>query len=320
MASNPTALADPLLLNGCQSVDEYVFNIIIPPLAAGFVSTPAAACLPTTIVITSNTSTGDVHQWTVRNQSGVTIYTSGEVTPTFPITTPGQYTIDLITSSSLSAAVPVNAMPQIVQVYAYPIAVFEAQPRVLFVPDEQLRTFNSSVSPTDPLNSSLTYPIDYKWYFGDGTDTVYSETEPRHFYQNEGNYDVSLLAINNHGNGIVCIDTLIQRVQAKAQGFTRVPNAFTPGTSGPNGGIDNGSGLSRNDIFLPIMKGVKEFQMQIFDRWGNLVFESRETNRGWDGYDRNGVLLPAGVYVYKLVLRLANDQRATQIGDVTMIR
>jgi gliding motility-associated-like protein len=68
------------------------------------------------------------------------------------------------------------------------------------------------------------------------------------------------------------------------------------------------------------MEGVLEFQMQIFDRWGNLIFESKDKNQGWDGYDKNGRLLPAGVYVYKITMRLSDEQRTTQIGDVTLIR
>jgi gliding motility-associated-like protein len=68
------------------------------------------------------------------------------------------------------------------------------------------------------------------------------------------------------------------------------------------------------------MEGVEEFHMQIYDRWGNLIFESRDVNQGWDGYDKNGRLLPAGVYVYKITLRLSDSQRTTQVGDVTLIR
>jgi gliding motility-associated-like protein len=75
-----------------------------------------------------------------------------------------------------------------------------------------------------------------------------------------------------------------------------------------------------NDVFLPIVKGAEEFNMQIFDRWGNLIFESNSNSVGWDGYDANGKLMPAGVYVYKLTVRLSDGQRSTQIGDVTMIR
>jgi gliding motility-associated-like protein len=68
------------------------------------------------------------------------------------------------------------------------------------------------------------------------------------------------------------------------------------------------------------MEGVEEFQMEIFDRWGNLIFQSIDKNQGWDGYDKHGRLMPAGVYVYKLTMRLSDSQRTTQIGDVTLIR
>jgi hypothetical protein len=91
------------------------------------------------------------------------------------------------------------------------------------------------------------------------------------------------------------------------------------------------SGAAINDVFLPLVKGINvnepgTFLMQIFDRWGNLIFESRNEPgapvpiRGWDGYDRNNRLLPAGVYVYRLVLRLSDGQQITKIGDVTLIR
>ena len=117
---------------------------------------------------------------------------------------------------------------------------------------------------------------------------------------------------------MVCADTLIKQVQARQGGVTKVPNAFTPNLSGPSGG-QTGNG-SFNDVFLPIVKGADEFNLQIYDRWGNLVFESNNSRIGWDGYNTDGRLLPAGVYVYKLTVRLSDGQRSTQVGDVTMIR
>jgi gliding motility-associated-like protein len=111
---------------------------------------------------------------------------------------------------------------------------------------------------------------------------------------------------------------LSRPVVAKQGGVTKVPNAFTPNPNGPNGGRPGNN--SFNDVFLPQVKGAEEFNMQIFDRWGNLIFESNDATMGWDGYDRNGRLLPAGVYVYKLTLRLSDGQRTTQLGDITMIR
>jgi gliding motility-associated-like protein len=165
------------------------------------------------------------------------------------------------------------------------------------------------------------------WDFGDGATSI--DIEPDHYYELEGTYTITLRAINDHGNkdvdgdgtldgNIVCSDTVTQVVTGRQGGATKIPNAFTPNPSGPTGGVDNGAGM--NDVFLPITSGVQEFQMQIFDRWGNLIFESKDKNIGWDGYDKDGRLMPAGVYVYKLTLRLADDQRETRIGDITMIR
>jgi gliding motility-associated-like protein len=158
---------------------------------------------------------------------------------------------------------------------------------------------------------------------------VTSEFEPTHLYLLEGKYTITLVAGNDHGNkdidgdgvldgNVICYDTATRVINAREGGLTKIPNAFTPNPGGPSGGVA-GSGTF-NDVFLPITKGVVEFKMQIFDRWGTLVFESNDKNIGWDGYDRNGRLMPAGVYVYKLTLRLADDQRTTQVGDITLIR
>jgi gliding motility-associated-like protein len=168
----------------------------------------------------------------------------------------------------------------------------------------------------------------YEWDFDDGSP-ISTEFQPNHFYREEGQYVITLIAGFNHGakdvdgdgvtdGDLVCADTAQVEVLAREGGLTRVPNAFTPNENGPNGGVQEAGGF--NDVFLPITRGVEEFTMQIFDRWGTLIFESRDKNVGWDGYDRNGNLLPAGVYVFKLVLRLSNGQRTTQVGDVTLIR
>ena len=170
---------------------------------------------------------------------------------------------------------------------------------------------------------------EFVWKFGDGRESIEREP-PAYTYNLEGLYTIELEARYNHGmkdldgdgtldENVTCTDTASQVVTAKEGGATKIPNAFTPNPNGPTGGhVDGGSGL--NDAFLPITSGVQEFDMQIFDRWGNLVFESKDKNVGWDGYDKDGRLMPAGVYVFKLILRLADDQRETRIGDVTLIR
>jgi gliding motility-associated-like protein len=198
-----------------------------------------------------------------------------------------------------------------------PTALFEMRPNPLFVPDTPLQTFNQSIRANT-----------WSWDFGDG-ETAASEN-PTHLYKLEGTYIVMLVAGYDYGLkdidgdpltdpvNVTCYDTTQHELVAKDGGFIKLPNAFTPGLSGSTGGVPGGGTF--NDVFLPIARGVEEFEMDIFDRWGNLIFQSKDRNIGWDGYDRHGRLMPAGVYVYKLVLRLSDGQRTTKVGDVTLIR
>ncbi len=299
----------------CVSTQSKIINIVLPPLTAGFRAIPLKACFPTTIEVVENTSTGDIFQWQVFDDGGRLVATSNAPLPEFRIVNPGIYDIFLQTTNSITGQ---NAFAQQngIEVYDQPQAAFEARPTTFFVPDTELTTFNFTNGASQ-----------YDWDFGDGGTSM--DFEPKHIYTLEGKYEIVLVAGFDHGNhdidgdgildgNIVCYDTARREVVGREGGLTKIPNAFTPNPNGPNGGIP-GNGTF-NDVFLPITRGVEEFEMQIYDRWGNLIFESRDKNQGWDGYDKNSRLLPSGVYVYKLVLRLSDGQRTTQIGDVTLIR
>ncbi|MCW5912410.1 MAG: gliding motility-associated C-terminal domain-containing protein [Cyclobacteriaceae bacterium] len=294
---------------GCESTFSKTINIQLLPLVAAFEANPLRACFPANIVVTENTSTGDIMEWRVVDSNGRISATSSAPLPIFSITAPGVYSIFLTTRNSITGQVA-NIQKDGFEIFDNPLASFDLRPNVVFVPDTEMTTFNFSTGATD-----------YAWDFGDGGTS--DDREPKYVYRVEGVYDVQLVAINDHGGGLLCTDTLTRQVTAKQGGVTKVPNAFTPNPSGPSGGGGGGGTGGNgtfNDVFLPIVKGAEEFNMQIFDRWGNLIFESNSANIGWDGYDKNGRLLPAGVYVYKLTIRLSDGQRSTQIGDVTMIR
>ncbi|MCB0494217.1 MAG: gliding motility-associated C-terminal domain-containing protein, partial [Cyclobacteriaceae bacterium] len=290
---------------GLQCESTFFKNIVVPvlPLIADFTLDPPAACFPTTVKVIENLSTGDIMEWKVVDSNGKVVAVSGADLPEFFISTPGLFNVQLTTRDSFTDAVEFANTD--FEVFSIPVASFQARPTTVFVPDTEMTTFNFSTGAEF-----------YQWDFGDGETS--DEREPKHTYKIEGVYDIVMVAGFDHGGGIVCTDTLTQQVVAKQGGQTKIPNAFTPNPGGPSGGV--ASGGSFNDVFLPIVKGVEEFNMQIFDRWGNLIFESNSSNTGWDGYDKNGNILPAGVYIYKLTLRLSDGQRTTQIGDITMIR
>jgi gliding motility-associated-like protein len=318
VATNEIAMAAGL---NCNSSVTHVIDILLPALIAAFDYEPKNACFPSDITITDNNATGDLYEWQLIDQTGRVLLTSNEALPTFRIVNPGAYAIRLTTTNSFTSQTASTITADPINIFSLPIAGFDARPRTLFIPQDSLYTFNFSSS------TSLDTETEYWWNFGDDDDYVIrrrGDLDPAHMYGQEGRYTVTLITreahIVNPSTTVVCADTTTLEIVARDVGQIQVPNAFTPNPAGPNGGVVDTS-TPNNDVFLPIIKGnIKEFMMQVFDRWGNLVFESRDKNRGWDGYDRNGNLLPAGVYVFKLEMLLENNKRTTQIGDVTMIR
>jgi gliding motility-associated-like protein len=291
----------------CSSQYQDNVTIELKPLVASYVAAPLAACFPADIKVVSNASTGDVMLWQLYDGNGALIAVSNDSLPIFHITNPSTYTLLLKTSNSLvPSQTPAVAPPQTFVVYDKPFAAFEALPHVVYVPNTELTTINNSLGASG-----------YLWDFGDQSPTS-TDVSPKHTYTVEGSYTLTLIAENDHGGGVICTDTTTQLILAKQGGVSKLPNAFTPNPNGPTGGVSVSG--SNYDVFLPNIKGVEEYNLQIFDRWGNLIFESNSINVGWDGYDRNGKLMPGGVYVYKITLRLSDGQRTTQVGDVTMIR
>ncbi len=87
------------------------------------------------------------------------------------------------------------------------------------------------------------------------------------------------------------------------------PNAFTPNNDGTN------------DLFKPVGEcpEVEEFRFQVYNRWGDLVFEGLEPTDGWDG-EVNGLPAPTDVYVWWARYRLPDQEEILEKGDVTLLR
>jgi len=164
---------------------------------------------------------------------------------------------------------------------------------------------------------------EFQWDF-DGDGIFDSEDfEPSFKYSDPGIYDITLISLNTDTG---CSDTTIleKAVTVVESGSSDVPNGFFPGSGigGDSGGGGGGAGGS-NTSFLPRIKGVRDdgFMMQVFDRWGHLLFESNDKTVGWNGRHYNsGKLMPAGVYVYKLELVYLSGEQTTIVGDINLIR
>lgn len=140
--------------------------------------------------------------------------------------------------------------------------------------------------------------------FGDGTIVNSCDDSLLHTYDGIGEYIIKQYIQNAAG----CRDTAETTVRVLPAHLIWTPNAFTP----------NGDG--NNDFFLPVMRGIQQFKMQIFNRWGEMLFETNNVTSGWDGYYK-GQKCPLGVYVFKIVFEDQELRRdITQYGHVTLLR
>ena len=282
--------------NGSCSDTTFRTIEILPPSPVADFTGPAQGCAPLRVqfnnlsenAVVSTWSFGDGNQSTANN-------------PVYTYYQPGIYSVTL-TVVGPDGSTDVMTQEQIIYVYANATASFAVTPNNVSVPGEPVYCLNLSA------NAST-----YVWDFGDGSTST--EESPLHYYQEQGEYDVSLIATNENG----CADTLtlLGLVNADDAGLIEFPNAFSPNVVESSGGFYNIHSLD-NDVFFPMHKGVEEYQLQIFNKWGELIYESNEISKGWDGYYR-GQLVKQDVYVWKVDARFVNGQRYERAGDVTVI-
>ena len=284
--------------NVCIKTQAQQIEILAIPPLVDFSYDPTSGCVPLKVQFTNLSQFADpgTYQWDFGDQS-----TSSMINPSHTYYQPGTYSVSL--SASNITGQTVNETKQaIIEVFPRPNAAFEIKPRLIYIPGGILYTDNRSFDGTR-----------FIWDFGDGeTSTAF---EPEHKYKTEGFYTIKLTAFNQFD----CVDSTTQENTVKVQkgGQVLIPNAFSPnlGTTGSGGGMSDG----KNDIFLPLTRGVVEFELLIFNRWGELLFESRDPDLGWDGTYK-GKLCQQDVYIYKLAASYEDGERVVRVGDVNLIR
>ncbi|MBL7890044.1 MAG: choice-of-anchor L domain-containing protein [Bacteroidia bacterium] len=164
--------------------------------------------------------------------------------------------------------------------------------------------YNFTTNQTVDFTNLSTGGVTYFWNFGDGSfDSVSTSMSPQHYYPTDGTYTVTLISTNQEG----CSDTTQQTVVVLPDFYFYFPNAFTPNNNG------------KNDVYMGYGVGIKSYRMRIFDRWGELIFETTDLYTGWDGTYK-GNKLPGGVYpvVFDLEGYMVNPMQ--KFGHVTLIR
>ena len=100
----------------------------------------------------------------------------------------------------------------------------------------------------------------------------------------------------------------------------KIPTGFIPDPSGSSGGKYDPKTLE-NSIFFPIVEGVTAYQLLIFNRWGEIVFTSKELLKGWDGYYRDSEKMCAqDVYIWKATGKYSTGKTFYKTGSITLLK
>ena len=218
--------------------------------------------------------------------------TSTEASPENYYDYNGSYDVSLLVTNEFGCTSLDTASATIV-VNPQAIASFLIDPGSVTTMDDPVFNFTNTAIHAD----------DFIWIFGDG-DYSFNEN-PTHMYEYYGDYNVIQIA-NNEFN---CPDTLAKPVTIKPSHGVYVPNAFTP------------DGDNYNNTFFPETYGLAKdgYHMQIFNRWGEVIFESFEEQKGWDGtYQRTPV--KEGVYTWVIYYKTLDNQVHKLVGHVTVLR
>jgi large repetitive protein len=293
---NPTSTTTytVIVTDGCTvlpATDTIVVTVNpLPVITFTTNPTPAAGCAPLCVDFVNSTPNGATCAW------NFTVGTSSSCNTTFCFTNPGSYDVTL-TVTDLNGCVNTLVQPSYVTVYPVPVADFTMTPQPTTILGGPIQFFD--------LSSGT--PVIWDWSFGDVGNSSSNIQNPGFQYPDTGSYTVQLIVENQYG----CRDTTTKILRVDQDFTLFAPNAFTP----------DGNGV--NDEFFPLGEGVDpdNFKMWIFDRWGNLIFETDLWGKGWDGKANGGAdIAQEDVYVWKIELRDFAGMKHSYVGHVSLIK
>lgn len=274
--------------NNCDTTVSTTLIELHPLPPVNFYGTPREGCQPLLVQFYEiSPDEGQTYLWNFGNGLGFSMLKN----PSFLFTQHGTFDVSL-TVTSIYGCENSLTFEDYITVYEKPVAQFFMHPPRPDIIDPMVYFFNQST------NTFIT-----EWHFGDGG--ISTETHTYHIYPDTGQYNVTLFIETEHG----CRDTAYATVYIRDAFTIYIPNAFSP------------SLLGQNQIFKPTGYNLKndDYKMQIFNRWGTLIFESNDIEQGWNGMC-DGELCPQGTYIYIIQYRDLENTKHTVRGTVQLIR
>jgi hypothetical protein len=282
---------------GCFSEDTIHIQVVFPPVPSAYWLPDTSGCTPLTVPFRNLSTAGESFIWDFGDKTY-----SAEKNPVHTYYIPGNYIVKLLVSNIVGS----SSHQGIIRVYQSPAAIFDAYPTNVVNNEQVVVFYNYST------NAST-----YLWNFGDSATST--ELNPWHKFENPGTYSVSLLVSSDAG----CKDSTVIKTPILVkwrEGFIKYPNVFRWNRSGPTGGFwSEGVSPDMDCVFRPFFENVIDYDLQIFNRWGILIYESHDLHKGWDGYYGTNNLAIQGVYVWKVKGQYADGTYFSTAGDVTFL-
>lgn len=280
-------------LNGCSNQDDVLITINPTPLV-DFSADVVLGCAPLTVTFTNNSAVSTDCNWNFGN--GEISANCGIVTTTY--TQAGCYDV-LLTVESAGCESSLSIL-DFICVEEDPVASFSPSTSIVGIFDSEIQFTNSSIG-----------AINYNWTFDNGGGLSNLENPSYIFPSVPGNYNTVLIAYSSLG----CSDTAYATIVVNEELIFYVPNTFTP---------DNDA---FNPTFLPVFTSgfdPFDYMLRIYNRWGELIFESHDVSVGWDGsYGDSGQIeiCQDGTYTWKIEFKTSmNDERKSIQGHLNLIR
>ena len=280
-------------LNGCLNTDDITITVEPSPIVS-FTADVIMGCAPLTVTFT-NTTAGTLSDclWSLSN--GTVLSGCDSVTTTFQ--DGGLYDVTL-TTASINGCVTSETYIDYINVDDGPTAAFMPTPSSVSVFNPEVLLINNS-----------TGAVNYVWDFGDSAGTSIAVNPSYTYDAVSATYQVQLIAYSVLG----CTDTAWFSFVVNEELLFYLPNTFTP------------DGDEFNQMFKAIFtRGYDpfDFNFYIYNRWGQLIWESHNAEQGWDGVSNvSKKPVQDGSYVWKIDFKtLTSDERVEVIGHVNVLR
>ena len=285
---------------GCTNTVNYSVQVWEKPIAQ-FTSDATMICNPGCINFTSlaTSPTLAITGWDWDFENSNSVSGTPNPTPCFtnPLSTEDYFDVSLIATNEKGCKDTIS-VADYVTVVPTPIAQFGFSPSLLTITE-----------PTVEFNNSSKMADSYVWDFGDGSPTS-SVTDPTHDYPEIPQH--YLVELDAYSAGGLCKDSTTQLIIVEDVIIFYVPNVFTP------------DGDEYNQTFQPVFYSgydPYDFHMTIYNRWGEIVFETYNASIGWDGTYGSRGLVEDGTYIWQIEFKeTMSDKHHKHRGHVTILK